>query len=178
MTSDENTTGTKPPKLQQTLTTLTEQGISLMERIPQWTIAILARFSIAAVFWKSGQTKIQGFAIDIIEGRFDIGWPALSDSAIFLFEEEYGLPFIPADIAAVLAAAAEHILPVLILVGLATRFASLGLFVMTLVIEIFVYPDAYPTHGVWAAVLLFLMAYGPGRYSLDHLVKGRFGSAS
>ena len=76
---------------------------------------------------------------------------------------------------ATLAALGEHILPVLILLGLGTRFAALGLLVMTLVIQLLVYPGAYPTHGVWAAVLLYLIARGPGRISLDHLIARRWG---
>lgn len=78
------------------------------------------------------------------------------------------------SIAAPMAALAEHALPVLILLGLATRFSALGLLVMTLVIQLFVYPGAYPTHGVWATVLLYLVARGPGVVSFDHLVAGRY----
>jgi len=80
-----------------------------------------------------------------------------------------------AELGATLAALGEHILPVLILLGLGTRLAALGLLVMTAVIQLLVYPGAYPTHGVWAAVLLYLMARGPGRVSLDHLIARRLG---
>jgi putative oxidoreductase len=73
-----------------------------------------------------------------------------------------------------LAATAEHVLPLLILVGLATRFSALGLLGMTLVIQLFVYPGAYATHGTWAAVLLVLIAHGPGKVSLDHWIAGRY----
>lgn len=139
-----------------------------LSRIPDTLIATLARFSIAAVFWKSGQTKIEGLAIDIVSGEFSLGWPRLSDSAIFLFREEYRLPLLPPEWAAMAAASAEHLFPILILIGLATRLSALALLVMTLTIQIFVYPSAYPVHGVWAAVLLFLMAHGAGRLSLDH----------
>lgn len=143
-------------------------------RIPHSLIALLARFSIAAVFWKSGQTKVEGFAIDIVSGEASLGWPRLSDSAVTLFKEEYRVPLIPPEPAALMAAFAEHVFPLLILIGLATRLSSLALLLMTLVIQIFVYPDAYPTHGVWAAVLLYLMAYGPGKISLDHLIARRW----
>ena len=139
-----------------------------LSHIPDTLIATLARFSIAAVFWKSGQTKIEGLAIDIVSGEFSLGWPRLSDSAIFLFREEYRLPLLPPEWAAMAAASAEHLFPILILIGLATRLSALALLVMTLTIQIFVYPSAYPVHGVWAAVLLFLMAHGAGRLSLDH----------
>ena len=85
-----------------------------------------------------------------------------------LFRDEYRLPLIPPEWAAVMAAFAEHVFPVLLLIGLATRFSALALFFMTLVIQVFVYPDAYPTHGVWMTVLLLLVARGGGAVSLDH----------
>lgn len=142
--------------------------IALLERIPLSIAAVVARFSIAAVFWNSGQTKVQGFAINLVNGTFELGWPKLSDSALALFEDEYKLPLIPADIAAPLAAVAEHVLPLLILIGLGTRFSALGLLGMTAVIQLFVYPGAYATHGTWAAVLLYLILRGPGVLSIDH----------
>jgi len=140
----------------------------LFGRIPESLIAALGRFSIATVFWKSGQTKIEGFALDIVEGTYQFGWPHLSDSAIVLFRDEYRLPFMSPEFAALLAAFTEHVFPVLLMVGLATRFSALALLVMTLVIQVFIYPDAYPTHGTWAVVLLYLMARGGGVLSVDH----------
>jgi putative oxidoreductase len=157
-----------------TVVNLTDRLLALCSHIPQWPIAFLARFSIAAVFWKSGQTKIQGFAIDLINGEFVLGWPSLSDSALALFRDEYRLPFVAPEIAAPMAAFAEHFLPILLLLGLATRLSALALLGMTLTIQLFVYPDAYPTHGTWAAVLLFLLAKGPGKLSLDHWISRRF----
>lgn len=142
-------------------------------RIPEDLVALLGRFSIAAVFWKSGQTKVEGFAVDLVDRSLQAGWPRLSDSAVALFAEEYRLPLLGPETAAVLAAFGEHLLPVLVLLGLGTRLASLGLLLMTAVIQVLVYPDAYPTHGVWAAVLLYLMIRGPGRISLDRLVAQR-----
>ena len=121
--------------------------ITICERIPNTFLAFLARFSIASVFWKSGQTKIQGLSIDIVSGDFKFGWPRLSDSVVALFKDEYRLPLIPPEIAATMAAFAEHIFPVLILLGLATRLSALGLLGMTLTIQLFVYPDAYSIHG-------------------------------
>ena len=154
---------------------LTDQCVDLLNAIPDSLIAIIGRFSIAAVFWKSGQTKVQGFAIDIVSGEFTLGWPRLSDSVVELFRSEYKLPLIPHEFAALLAAFAEHLFPLLILIGLATRFSALALLVMTATIQLLVYPDAYPTHGVWAAVLIFLIARGPGAFSLDHLITRRYG---
>ncbi|MDO7898972.1 DoxX family protein [Pseudomonas citrulli] len=150
------------------------RAIALLERIPHSLIAFIARFSIAAVFWKSGQTKVEGLAIDLIDGTFQLGWPHLADSTVPLFESEYHVPLLSAEVAAHLAAFAEHVFPVLILLGLATRFSALALLGMTLTIQAFVYPDAYPTHGTWAAVLLYLMARGPGAFSLDHLIARRW----
>lgn len=145
-----------------------------LSRIPDSLIALVGRFSIAAIFWKSGQTKIEGLAIDLVAGQFDLGWPRLSDNALTLFASEYRLPLLPPELAAPLAAFAEHLFPILILIGLATRFSSLALLLMTLTIQLFVYPDAYPTHGVWAAVLLFLIARGPGMISIDHWLAKRY----
>lgn len=144
-----------------------------LDRIPNTFVAVVARFSIAAVFWNAGQTKIQGLAVNLVSGEFALGWPRLSDSALALFQDEYKLPLISAEVAAPMAAVAEHVFPLLILIGLATRFSALALLVMTLVIQLFVYPGAYATHGTWAAVLLYLMAHGPGRWSVDHWLVSR-----
>ncbi len=138
---------------------LVEKAIALFERIPYTLIALTARVAPAAVFWQSGQTKLEGWQV--------------SDNAIYLFREEYRLPLIDPVIAAHLAAFAEHFFPILLVLGLATRFAALALLGMTLVIEIFVYPDAWPTHGTWAACFLLLMAQGGGVLSLDHLIGRR-----
>lgn len=156
------------------LDTLIRQAVSLLSRIPDAWIAVLARFSIAAVFWKSGQTKVQGFALDIVSGEFQFGWPRLSDSVVDLFRDEYKLPLMPPELGAIMAASAEHLFPALLLLGLATRFSALALLGMTTVIQVFVYPDAWPTHGVWAAVLLFLVARGPGALALDNWIAKRW----
>lgn len=164
-----------PPKL---LHETVERFIALAARIPDSAIAAIGRFSIAAVFWKSGQTKVEGFAIDLIDRSFSIGLPHLSDSAVTLFRDEYRLPLLDPALAATAAAFAEHFFPLLLLIGLGTRFAATALLGMTLVIELFVYPDAYPTHGVWATVLIFLIARGGGVLSIDHLLQRTTGPAS
>ncbi|MGI9381894.1 MAG: DoxX family protein [Methyloligellaceae bacterium] len=133
--------------------------IRLYEKIPGDLIAILARVIIGLVFWNSGRTKVDGFTI--------------KDTTFFLFQEEYKLPLVPPDIAAYMATLAEHIFPVLIWIGLATRFSATALLIMTLVIQTFVYPEAYVTHGLWAVALLFIMMNGPGVLSIDHLLKRR-----
>ena len=150
-----------------------DRSIALLSAIPESFIALLGRVSIAAIFWKSGQTKIEGLAVDLVSGEFQFGWPRLSDSALALFQSEYQIPLVAPELAAPMAAWAEHVFPVLILLGLATRFSALALLLMTLTIQVFVYPDAYPTHGVWSTVLLLLIARGPGAISVDHWLARR-----
>ncbi len=133
--------------------------VSWMETIPQSLISLLARVVIGLVFFKSGLTKIDGLHI--------------TDAAIFLFQEEYKLPLLSPWLAAHMAAAMELTMPLLLFVGLGARFAALALLGMTLVIQIFVYPEAYIMHGLWAVALLTLIRNGAGALSLDHLI-GRF----
>jgi putative oxidoreductase len=123
-------------------------------------IALAARLGIAGTFWLSGRTKVDGLL-------------SVSESAIALFEDEYRLPLLPPDIAAHLATYAEHLFPILLVLGLATRLSALSLLGMTAVIQLLVYPSAWPTHLTWAAALLYLVARGPGRVSLDALLRLR-----
>jgi putative oxidoreductase len=139
------------------------QIIEWMESIPYWLIALMARVPVAAVFWRSGRTKVDGWNI------FQV-----NDSAILLFENEFQVPLLNPVLAAHLSALAEHVFPVLLVLGLATRFSAFALLGMTAVIEIFVFPDAWPTHGTWAACFLILIARGPGAVSLDHLIDRKF----
>jgi putative oxidoreductase len=129
----------------------------LENTIPLDALLLLARLGIAAIFFVSGRTKVEGVL-------------TISPSAYDLFETEYILPLIPPGIAVHAATYAEHLFPVLLVLGLFTRGAAAGLLVMTLVIEIFVYPDAWPTHLSWAAILLPLVARGGGRWSIDHVL--------
>ncbi len=133
--------------------------IDLMGHIPQSFILLLMRIVIGLTFFLSGLTKIDGFHV--------------TDAAIFLFTEEFKLPFVSPWIAAHMAAAMELTMPLLLFAGFATRFASLALLGMTLVIEIFVYPEAYVLHGLWAVALLSLIKHGAGTISVDHLIKSR-----
>jgi putative oxidoreductase len=137
-----------------------QQAIATMGWIPNWFIALSARIFPAAVFWQSGQTKVAGFH--------------LKPSAIALFQNEYQLPLIDPTIAAYASAFSEHFFPILLVIGLATRFSALALLFMTAVIEIFVYPGAWPTHGVWATCFLVVIARGPGWLSLDHLIARKY----
>jgi len=128
--------------------------------LPLDLLLLVQRFGIAAVFFMSGRTKI-------MEGS----WLTIDDSAFELFRSDYQLPFIPPISAAYAATTAEHLFPILLVLGLLTRMSAGGLLVMTAVIEIFVYPDAWPTHLSWAGLLLPLIALGGGKLSLDRLLK-------
>ena len=135
----------------------------LASRGPEGLALLVARVALAGIFWRSGRTKVaEGTALTI------------SDNAVFLFEYEYnGLP-IPADIAAPMATYAEHLFPALLVAGLFTRFAALSLLVMTLVIQVFVYPEAWwSTHVVWVALAAILISRGGGLLSLDALLASR-----
>lgn len=142
--------------------------MDMLSAFPEALLLLIARIGIAATFWMSGQTKIDGFVLNLLTGEIKFGWPTLTSSARYLFREEYRLPVIPSDIAALMAASAEHLFPFLIFWGIATRFSALALIVMTLIIQIFVYPDAYPTHAVWLTALLLLLTKGAGKISIDH----------
>lgn len=137
------------------MTVLLDRAIGLLARIPTDLILLLARLGIGGIFLRSGLLKLNGW---------DNGL------TLALFESEYRLPFLPPEIAAPLAMGAELTLPFLLFLGLGTRFAALALFGMTAVIQVFVYPNAFDTHAVWAVALLCLMKFGAGRFSLDHLL--------
>lgn len=124
-------------------------------------LATPARIFIAVTFWLSGRTKVDGLL-------------TVNDSAFFLFESEYALPFLPYRVAAYLATYAEHIFPVLLIIGLASRVSASALLLMTIVIEIFVYPFAWATHLGWATALAFIIFRGPGALSIDYILRKRF----
>jgi putative oxidoreductase len=127
---------------------------SLFAAIPLDLIAILARLGTGTVFFRSGLLKIEGWA---------------NGNTLTLFQEEYKLPIIPPEAAAYMATAAELTLPPLLFLGLFTRYAAAAMLGMTLVIQTFVYPNAFDTHATWAVCLLFLMMHGAGALSLDAL---------
>ena len=133
--------------------------IGLFELIPHWFHALLARVAIALVFWNSGRTKVP-----------DWNFLSVNETTLQLFTDDYKVPFLSPTVAAYMAQTAEHVFPILLIIGLASRFSALALLGMTLVIEIFVYPDAYVVHGTWATILIFIMKYGPGVISLDYLI--------
>lgn len=122
--------------------------------LPLDLLLLVQRLGIATIFFLSGRTKVEG-------------WFTLSDTTFFLFENDYALPFLQPVHAAYAATIAEHVFPVLLVLGLFTRFSALALIGMALVIQIFVYPEAWPTHLSWAGLLLPLIAFGGGKASLD-----------
>jgi len=125
--------------------------------LPLSFLLLVQRLGVAAIFFLSGRNKVTG-------------WFTISDDAFELFRSEYQLPLVPPEIAAYAATFSEHFFPVLLVLGLFTRYAALALLGMTLVIEIFVYPDAWPTHLSWAGLLLPIIAMGGGRFALDRLI--------
>jgi len=140
------------PSLYGKLTALAERAL------PMDALLLVQRLGIAAVFFQSGRTKV--------EGLFTI-----PQTTVDLFELEYALPLLPPKLAAYLAAGAEHLFPVLLVLGLLTRLSAAALLGMTLVIQMFVYPDAWPTHLSWAGLMLPLIALGGGRFALDRPIK-------
>ena len=138
-----------------------DRAMNLAERIPMDLILLAVRIGVAMIFLKSGMTKTT-------EGL------TLADQTFVLFEYEYALPIIPHDIAAYLATYAEHILPIMLIIGLGGRLAALGLLGMTAVIQIFVYPNLWDIHLFWAGALLLLIAKGPGMVSVDWVL-AKFG---
>lgn len=121
-------------------------------------LALVARFGVAAIFFQSGRTKVDGLL-------------HIKDSTYSLFETEYHVPLLSPDVAAHAATYSEHLFSILLVLGLFTRLSALAFLGMTAVIEIFVYPDAWPTHLSWAGLLLLLIARGGGRFSLDRVLK-------
>jgi putative oxidoreductase len=131
---------------------------TLTRLVPDDLLALASRLAIAGIFFLSGRTKVKGVL-------------TVTDSAIALFRTEYKVPLLPPELAAHLAAYAEHLFPLLLVLGLFTRLSALSLLGMTLVIQLFVYPSAWPTHLSWAALLLYLFGRGGGRLALDRLLR-------
>jgi putative oxidoreductase len=132
---------------------LIDRALGLLDSVPYALLALPLRLGAAAVFWNSAQAKLANW-----------------DTTIELFTDEYKVPLLPPEIAANMALGIELTAPVLLVLGLLTRAAALVLLGMTAVIEIFVYPLAWPTHIQWAAMLLVLLCRGPGKFSLDHVI--------
>ncbi len=134
------------------------QLVRIFERVPYSLLAIPLRLAVATVFWNSGTTKIADW-----------------NATLQLFEDEYKVPLLPPDIAAYIGASIELSTPILLVLGFMTRPAAFVLLGMTTIIEVFVYPQAWPTHIQWAAMLLVLLCRGAGTLSVDHWLWRRFG---
>jgi putative oxidoreductase len=138
--------------------TIMARGLRWLNRVPYAVLALPLRFAVATVFWNSAMTKLTNW-----------------ETTVSLFTDDYEVPLLPPELAAHMALTIELTAPVLLVLGLFTRFAALVLLGMTAVIEIFVYPQAWPTHLQWAAMLLVLLARGAGTMSIDHWLWRRFG---
>jgi len=141
-----------------TLTRLASFVIRLLEAVPVALPALLLRLGVALAFWRSGNVKIASWS-----------------STLQLFANEYRVPLLPPELAATLATTVELTAPILLLLGLATRLGAAAMLGMTLVIQIFVYPENYPDHLLWAGPLLYPVLRGPGAISIDHLIRRRLG---
>lgn len=152
-------------------------------------LALLARFTLAGVFWRSLLTKVETVKLfkyteyinDFPVERAHVRLPAfpleIRPATYHQFNGDFALPLLSGELATLLATLGEFILPLLLVFGVLTRFAAAGLLVMTLVIQVFVYPEAWwGTHALWAVMCLYLMSKGPGRLSFDHMLGNRFAS--
>lgn len=142
------------------MTDLFARARNRLEAVPYALLALPLRLALATVFWNSGTTKLANW-----------------DTAVALFTDEYRLPLLPPELAAYIAASIELSMPVMLVLGLLTRPAAAVLLGMTTVIELFVYPQAWPTHIQWAAMLLVLLCRGAGALSLDHWLWKKIGRA-
>jgi putative oxidoreductase len=161
MTADRQVAGTGG---RQGIGSLVERLNAIVRAIAQPSLAqLVLRFGLAVPFWRSGINKWDGFL-------------QLNDVAVLLFRTEFKLhlpggpyPFPAPAVMAFLVGSAEILLPILLVVGLATRLAALGLLLMTLVVQLTV-PSGWPLHLTWAAMALAIMAWGPEQISLDHWI--------
>jgi putative oxidoreductase len=128
--------------------------IARIEAVPLAVPELVLRLGVALAFWRSGNAKIASW-----------------ESTLQLFANEYRVPLLPPELAAWLATAVELTTPILLLLGLATRLSAAAMLAMTLVIQLFVYPESYPDHLLWAGPLLYLILRGPGACSIDHLIR-------
>lgn len=154
-------------------------GVKYANKVPNCLIALFARISMAAIFWRSAMTKItlneevSNFSLSQLWNVITFNW-TVGDSTYMLFEYEYDLPILSPEFAANMSVAAEILLPLSLLVGLATRLSAAGMLGMTLVIQIFVLPGSWPDHALWATALLFLVTRGAGVASLDYFIVRKY----
>jgi len=128
--------------------------VKRLRTIPDGLMVLMARVGLGAFFVRAGMTKV--------DGDFN-----LTDTTLYLFREEYKVPLLSPEVAAYMATTMEHVLGALLVIGLATRLSALGLLGMTVVIQVFIYPGSWPDHLLWAAVLMLILARGPGWLAVD-----------
>jgi putative oxidoreductase len=133
--------------------------VALANRIPVWIFEFMMRVAVGTAFFKSGLVKIQSW-----------------ESTLGLFRDEYKVPVLPPELAAYMATACELTAPVMLLFGFGARFAAAAMFIQTLVIQIFVYPDSWPDHILWLSILGYLIARGAGWLSVDCLIARKYAS--
>lgn len=142
------------------LINLAQRSIDMLNNFLSPALDLFIRIWVALVFFKSGLTKIQSW-----------------DSTIALFENEYNVPILSPEIAAILGTGAELILPVLLVLGLGGRLTALALFVFN-IIAVISYPDlsdvGLKDHQYWGLLLLVIAFHGPGKLSIDHFFAKRF----
>jgi len=143
------------------MTAMIRSLLDRLEATPAWVNGLICRLAIAGVFWRSGETKVHDFFV-------------INDSTYDLFRDEYKVPLLPPEIAAVAATISEHLFSALLVIGLASRLSAGALLGMTTVIEIFVYPDSWPDHLMWASAMIYVILRGPGLVSVDHLIRKKF----
>lgn len=135
-----------------------ERAVGAIELLPMWILQLVGRIAVAEVFWRSSQSKLASW-----------------QTTVQLFANEYRVPLLPADTAAALATATELTGAVLLFIGLATRLSALALLGLVAVIQVFVYPENWPDHILWASLLLLLARTGAGKLSVDHLLRSLLG---
>ncbi len=146
-------TMTRRPTVADTLAVITDR----LGAFPTSVVELGLRAGVAAVFFKSGLSKIANWEL-----------------TVQLFTDEYAVPLLPPELAAYLATAAELVCPLLLVLGLAARFSALALLGMTAVIQIFVYPQSWAEHLLWASIFVYVLTRGPGKLSIDHAIRRYF----
>ena len=154
---------------------IVDKLVALCGVVPYALVALGLRFVMARVFFLSGQAKIDGPAIPLDLGKYQFSFvlPAqIKDATFQMFETQYAALPMPPAVAAYLFTYAEFVLPICLVIGFATRFSALLLLVMTILIQVYIMPDAlWSLHVYWIAILMVLMSVGPGAVSLDALIR-------
>jgi putative oxidoreductase len=143
---------TNPPS-SHSLPALYAHARDTLVRFPQSVLDLAFRVGVAGVFWNSGMTKTANW-----------------DATVALFRDEYRVPVLPPEIAAYLGTTTELLGAIAIAIGLAARLGAAALLGLTFVIQVFVYPENWLDHTLWAGLLAYILTRGPGALSVDHVV--------